>query len=61
MFKKLEIYGVNKEYLISDDGKIFDVNRKHKYRKCTETKEDITRCLFMYLVSTKDFLSIVLF
>ena len=55
MFKKLEIYGVNKEYLISDDGKIFDV-KENKYRKFTETKDGYYKVSFYVFGKYKRFL-----
>lgn len=36
--KKLNIEGCNKEYLIDEDGNIFDI-RENKYRKPSETKD----------------------
>lgn len=45
MFKKLHIDGLNKEYLIDEDGNIFDI-KCNKFRKPTETKDGYLKVSF---------------
>ncbi len=45
MFKELKIEGVNKKYLIDEDGNIFDI-KENKYRKPSVTKDGYLKVSF---------------
>ena len=45
MFKELKIDGLNKKYLIDENGNIFDV-KENKYRKSSLTKDGYLKVSF---------------